>query len=362
MPRHLTLLALAAIALACGRGGGAALPAAPATPADGDAIGVRAVKPQAGSAQVTRATGELRARHEAVLSAEASGRIQRFRVDVGDRVKKGDVLIELADSTAQIGVQQARAARAAAEAANRGAQSELKRAQELAKGEAASPAMLDRAEVAALQAGAGLQQATAALAAAEDNLAKQVIRAPFDGVITGRTKSAGEFVAMMPPTPVLSMVDPSSLEIRASVPEAVADLLAPGAELAATVSPSGRPLRAKIRTVGASVEAMTRTVDVRADPVGGPNRELRAGAIVELALSGAAAAEGLFLPATAVQLGQDGAYVWTVEADRLRRQPVKVEKLGPGTFRVLSGVGAEALVVAESGGGLKDGARVRVLQ
>jgi len=142
----------------------------------------------------------------------------------------------------------------------------------------------------------------------------------------------------------------------------VADLLAPGAELAATVSPSGRPLRAKIRTVGSSVEAMTRTVDVRADPVGGPNRELRAGAIVELALSGAAAAEGLFLPATAVQLGQDGAYVWTVEADRLRRQPVKVEKLGPGTFRVLSGVGAEALVVAESGGGLKDGARVRVLQ
>jgi RND family efflux transporter MFP subunit len=363
MTRPLPLLAaLAAAALACGRGGAALpAPAAPSAPSAGDAIGVRAVKPQAGSAQVTRATGELRARHEAVLSAEASGRIQRFRADIGDRVKKGDVLVELADSTAQIGVQQARAARAAAEAANRGAQSELKRAQELARGEAASPAMLDRAEVASLQAAAALQQATAAVAAAEDNLAKQVIRAPFDGVITARMKSAGEFVAMMPPTPVLAMVDPSSLEVRASVPEAVADLLAPGAELAATVSPSGRPLRAKIRAVGSSVESMTRTVDVRADPVG-PLKELRAGAIVELALSGAAAAEGLFLPATAVQLGQDGAYVWTVETERLHRQPVKVERLGPGTFRVLSGVGPDALVVAESGGGLSDGARVRVMQ
>jgi hypothetical protein len=63
-----------------------------------------------------------------------------------------------------------------------------------------------------------------------------------------------------------------------------------------------------------------------------------------------------------VQQGQDGAFVWAVEADRLKRLSVKVEKLGPGTVRVLSGVGADALVVAESGGALKDGAKVRVLE
>jgi RND family efflux transporter MFP subunit len=364
MMRTLPRLALlAALTVACGRGGGAALPAAPA-PAGGAAetIGVRAVKPHAGSARVTRATGELRARHEATLSSETSGRIQRFLVDVGSQVKKGQVLVELDASTARIQVQQAQAARAAAEAAHRGAESELRRARELARGDAASPAMVERAETAELQTAAALQQASAAVAAAQDQLAKHSIKAPFDGVITARTKSAGEFVAMMPPTAVLAMVDVGSLEVRAGVPEAVADLLAPGAELAATVSPSGRPFKARIRSVGAVVEPGTRTVDVRADPLGGPLKELRPGAIVEIALSGAAAAEGLFLPAAAVQEAEGAQFVWTVEADKLKRQAVKVEKLGPGTVRVLSGVGPEALVVAESGAGFKDGAPVRVLQ
>jgi multidrug efflux pump subunit AcrA (membrane-fusion protein) len=103
-------------------------------------------------------------------------------------------------------------------------------------------------------------------------------------------------------------------------------------------------------------------VDVRADPVGGPLKELRPGAIVEIALSGAAAAEGLFLPAGAVQEADGSQFVWTVEAEHLKRQAVKVQKLGPGTVRVLSGVGPDALVVAESGAGFTEGARVRVLQ
>lgn len=362
MTRSILVVApLLAAALACGRGGGAALPA-PVVAADGEAVGVRAVSPVAGSAAVTRATGELRARFEATLSSETSGRILRFRVDVGDRVKKGDVLVELDDSTARIGVAQARAARAAAEAAHHGAQSDLRRAEELSRGEAASPAALERAQTVELQTAAAVQQAAAAVAAAEDQLAKHQLRAPFAGVVTARTKSAGEFVAMMPPTPVLALVDLGSLEVRASVPEAVADLLAPGAELAATVSPSGRPFRARVRSVGAVVDPATRTVDVRADPVGGALNELRAGALVEIALSGAAATQGLFLPAGAVQHGQDGAFVWTVEADHLKRQPVQVEKLGPGTFRVLSGVGADARIVAEGSSALTDGARVRVLQ
>ena len=179
---------------------GRALPAAPSAGDATTALGVRAVKPHAGSARVTRATGELRARHEATLSAETSGRIQRFLVDVGARVKKGDVLVELDASTARIQVQQAQAARAAAEAAHKGAESDLRRARELARGDAASPAAVERAETVELQTAAALQQAAAAVAAAQDQLAKHTLRAPFDGVITARTKSAGEFVAMMPPT------------------------------------------------------------------------------------------------------------------------------------------------------------------
>jgi RND family efflux transporter MFP subunit len=362
-PTPLLLAALAVLPLAaCGKAGGATLPA-PAASSEPAAIGVKTVRAKTDVAQVVRATGELRARNEATLSSEVSGRILRFHADVGDRVRKGDVLVELADSTARIQLQQARAAKAAADAALRNAQNDHKRMKELASGDAAAPASLERAAIAEEQATASRDQAAAAVAGAEDQLAKHVLRAPFDGIVTARTKSAGEYVAMMPPTPVMALVDVASVEVRAAVPETVVDLLSPGAELDATVSPSGKGFKARIRAIGASVDPATRTVDVRAVPAGAHFRELRPGALVELALGGKGAkVEGVFLPADVVQAGDAGAFVWTVESDRLKKRNVQVEKLGPGTVRVVSGVGPGDLVVAEGGGALADGAKVRVLQ
>ena len=353
---------LAALLLLLG-GCGPSKASLPATPPAEAAVGVRTVKPQADAGAVLRSTGELRARHEATLSPEVSGRILRFRVDVGSRVARGDVLVELDETTARIQVQQARAARAAAEAAHRSALADLKRTQELARGDAAPPAVLERATLGEEQAAAALQQAGAALAAAEDQLAKHVVRAPFDGVVTARMKSAGEYVAMMPPTPVLALVDVSTVEVRAPVPETVVDLLAPGAELDATVSPSGKPFRARIRAIGAQVEPAGRTVEVRADPVGPLFRELRPGAIVELRLGAAApGAGGVFLPAATVREAAGERFVWTVVGNEARRRPVQVEHLSPGTVRVTSGLGPSDLVVASDDAGLADGARVRVLE
>jgi len=182
-------------------------------------------------------------------------------------------------------------------------------------------------------------------------------------VVTSRTRSAGEYVANMPPTPVIGLVDVASVEVRAAVPETVVDLLSVGDELQATVSPSGKPFRARIRAMGAAVEPGTRTVDVRADPVGPPPRELRPGAIVEVALGAKGArAAGVYLPASVIQRDGGAAYVWTVAGERLARRPVQVEPLDPGTVRVVSGLSGADVVVAEAGGALADGARVRVLQ
>lgn len=359
-----TAIAVAPIAaalalLACGKADRTALPAAPS--ADASAVGVKIVRPQADAGAVLRATGELRARHEAVLSSEASGRILRFDVDVGSRVRKGDVLMELDASTPRIQVEQARAAQAAAEAAHRVVVADLKRTEELSRGGAAAAASLEKLQIGEEQSAAALRQATAAVAAAEDQLAKNRVRAPFDGVITARMKSAGEYVAMTPPTAVLGIVDVSTVELRVPVPESLVDLLAPGAVLDSTVSPSGKPFRARVRTIGASVEAATRTVDVRADLVGAPFRELRPGALVEVRLGLAGVdAHGVFLPAEAVQQSDGKSYVWLVASDAAHRRPVEVQRLTPGTVRVLSGVEPDDRVVADGGAGLTDGARVHV--
>jgi RND family efflux transporter MFP subunit len=353
---------VAAVALAgCAKADRAVLPAAPSPEAA--AVGVKVVKASADGGALLRATGELRARHEALICAEASGRILRFEVDVGSRVHKGDALMELDASAARIQVQQASAARAAAEAGHRSIEADLRRTEELARGEAASAAALERVQLAEQQAAASVQQAAAAVAAAEDQLAKNTVRAPFDGVITARLKSAGEFVSMMPPTQVLAMVDVATVEVRAPVPEAVVDLLAPGDLLDASVSPSGKHFQARVRAIGSAVDAGARTVEVRADPVGPLFKELRPGAIVDVRLGAkAAGAGGVFLPADTVRQEQGRSYVFAVVADLAQRREVKVERISPGTVRVVTGLTSGELVVESGGAGLADGARVRVLE
>lgn len=354
-----TLLALAAaLSLAACHGGKKASLPTDASPTG--VVGVRCVKPKAGQAALTRATSELRARRDAVLSPEISGRIARTLVDVGDRVVKGQTVAELSSSTPALQVEQAKAAKAMAEAGFKAAENEHKRTMELAKGDAAPPAVVDRVTTALEQARAGLQQATVAVAMAEDYYAKHFLRAPFDGVVTARYKSAGEFVTSMPATPVIAVVDVGSVELRVAVPETIVDVLKPGAALDGTLSPSGKPFKAQIRVVGTVVEPGTRTVDVRADVVGKLPTEARPGAIAELTLGAQGSVAGLFLPSDAIHGEGAETFVFAVEGDKLRRRKVQVERLNPGQVRILSGIGADELVVVEGAAGLSDGATVRV--
>ena len=324
------------------------------------------MKPHAGSARVTRATGELRARHEATLSAETSGRIQRFQVDVGARVRKGDVLVELDASTARIQVQQAQAARAAAEAAHKGAESDLRRARELARGDAASPAAVERAETVELQTAAALQQASAAVARragpAREAHAPRPVRRRHHRADEERRRVRGDDAAHAGPRargPRLARGPRRRCRRRSWT----SSRRAPSSPR--TVSPSGKPFQARIRSVGAVVEPGTRTVDVRADPWAAPLKELRPGAIVEIALGGgASAADGLFLPAGAVQEGGTAA----VRVDRrgastLKRQPVKVRAArARAPSASCRGSAPTRSSSRRRGAGFADGARVRVLQ
>jgi RND family efflux transporter MFP subunit len=362
--RSRILLAGLLLLAACGRKDKAVLPAdARAIERDATgAVGVRAVKPKPGETALTRATAELRARREAVLSPEVSGRVARLAADVGVWVPKGTVLAELSSSTAGLQVEQAKAAKAMAEAGFKAAETNYKRTLELAKGDAAPQAVVDGVTTGLEQARAGLQAATVAVAMAEDYYGKHFLRAPFDGVVTARYKSAGEFVAMMPPTPVFAMVDVGSVELRMGIPETIVDLLKAGIDLDGTLSPSGKPFKARVRVVGTVVEPGTRTVDVRADVVGKLPTEARPGAIAELTLGGKGSVTGLFIPSDAVRGEGAETFVFTVEGNVLRRRMVKVERLNPGQVRILSGVGADELVVIEGAAGLSDGATVRVSQ
>jgi RND family efflux transporter MFP subunit len=358
--RSLLLLTPALLA-ACSRASGSAAQLPAAAPAEPTAA-VRLAAPAARlEGETARATGELRARLQATVSAKASGTILKVHVQPGDRVRTGQALVELDPATLRIQLDQARAARKTALAIRENAVADLARTRQLREADAAPQSVLDKVVAGAAQADGGFEQADATVRLLEQNLRDTVLRAPFDGVVTARLKNVGDAVSTMPPTPVATLVATGDLEVRLSVPEGLVDPLRPGAVLVGRTLPGHAPFEAKVTSVGVTVDPATRAVEVLASVrQDRGNGALRAGGLVEVDLGGTAAGTGPFVPAQAVGREGEQRFVWVVEGGAARRRAVQVEAVTPQWVRVRTGLGAGEQVVVEGAAGLSDGLRVAV--
>ncbi len=184
------------------------------------------------------ATGYVVAQRKAAISSKATGRLEWLGVAEGSRVKAGDIIarIDARDVNAQseaaaANVNAATAALAQAQAEERDAMSQLKRAQDLLSKGFVSAASVDTAKARAERAVAGVANAQAAIASAQAtarnalvSIDYTVIRAPFDGVILSKSANVGDLVtpfsnAADSKGAVVSMADMSTLEVEADVAE-----------------------------------------------------------------------------------------------------------------------------------------------
>lgn len=319
---------------------------------------VRLAKPLARlDGQAARATGEARSRLQATLSSKVSGTITKVHVDVGDRVRRGEPIVELDSATLVIQLDQARATRRVAKAARDVAEADLGRTRTLFEAGSAPKAVMDKVAGGAEQADAGLAQVDAQVRLLEQTLRDHVLRAPFDGVVTARMKNVGDYVTMTPPTALATLTSVEALEVRLAVPEGLVDRLKPAQVLGGRALPGGGAFEAKVTSVGAVVDPATRAVEVLAE-VTKKQGAVRPGALVEVDLGGSAAGEGPLVPAQAVAREGEQRFVWVVEGGAAKRRDVVVEPVTPQWVRVRSGVGADEGVVVEGGAGLRDGQRV----
>ena len=343
----LLTLALGAAALAgCGhQAGKAALPEAGAA-ARAVKVGKPATRLETGLA---RATGTIRARAEAVLAAKGSGQIKRIRVEVGDRVRAGQPLVEMDGAMAAIAVENGKAAVRLAEASLAGAERELARATELASQQAMADAGLDRVRTGRDLAAAQLDQARAGLKMAEQQLADTVLVAPFDGVITARYANAGNSVTAMPVTPIVGLADVDHLEAKLAVPEGVEPFVVVGQKVTGVTTPGEQRFEARVRVKNAVVDPMSRTVEVLVDVAKVAGAPLRPGTLVNVDFGGFGDQDGLYVPATAV-LG-DGAdrHVYVIAGGKAERRAIKAVQVNPGVVAVEGGLDAATAVILDPG-------------
>lgn len=342
-----TFLAVLATALAAcsARAEKASLPPVSGTPPRAVRVAKPATRIETG---LSRATGSVRSRDEATLAAKATGQIKAVHVEVGDRVKKGQALVQMDDANARIAVANGRAAERLAAANLANAERELARARTLRGEEGMSEATLERVLTVRDVAAAQLDQARAGLRGAEQALADTVVRAPFDGAISARWHGAGDTVTLMPVTPILGVTDVDHLEVRLQVPEAIEALAVPGAVVSGRTTLGDRAFQAKVRVKAPAIDLQSRTVEVLADVVS-PAGALRPGAIVTVDLGAYGARDEVFVPASAVRRDGGAAFVFVVADGKAERREVRASAVHPGTVAVSSGLGPDALVVVDPG-------------
>jgi membrane fusion protein (multidrug efflux system) len=294
-----------------------------------------------------QALGTAQARESIVLTPKVADTIRALRFDSGDRVRRGQVLVEMSS------VEQA-ADLAEARAANEAAQEELRRYQELYERGFASQARLDTVRAAA-------DAAQARVNAGGSRIADRTIRAPFAGVVGLRTASPGQF--MRPGDQIGTLDDISEIKLDFDVPETQIARLHQGVRIvAATAAFPDRTFQGVISNVDSRVDPTTRTVRVRA-MLPNADEAIRPGMLMTVQVL-ANPRDALAIPEIAILDRADGAFVYRVASNDqgqvVEQAQIRTGQRSGGMAEVLQGLNAGDLVVTEGVQSVRPGQPVRI--
>jgi membrane fusion protein, multidrug efflux system len=344
-------LTFAALAAACSR------PAPPAEP-------LRAVRTITVSQQSTGTSidyaAEVRARTEARLSFRVAGKMVSRPVDLGDVVKKGQVLASLDPMDLRLGQQAASSGLEAARVNAEQAAADLKRFKELRDQGFISAAELDRRESTWKAAQAQVEQARAQASVQSNQARYTSLVADGAGVVTAVEAEPGAVLAAG--APVLRVAQDGPRDVVFAVPEQQAGPLRalegkPGVLQVRVWGAGDAPLPATVREVSAAADPATRTFLVKAD-IGRAAARLGQTATVTLPVPAATGALKLPLAALFEQQGQ--SHVWLLDTTTMtvQAQPVKVAGAEGNMVLIGSGLAAGQTVVSAGAHTLTAGQKV----
>ncbi len=311
------------------------------------------------------ANGSVAAWQEASVGAEANGlRVAELHANVGDSVKRGQLLASFAAESVQADVALARAAVAEAQANAAEAAANADRARAVQSSGAISAQQVNQYLTQEQTGKARVASARAQLDAQLLRLKNTELRAPDSGVISARMATVGSVVGAG--TEMFKLIRQNRLEWRGEVTSAELGRITPGTAVVVT-APSGAQMKGKVRMLAPTVDAATRNGLVYVDLVAAvAGNKVTAGAFkpgmyargeFELGRSGA-----LTVPQTAVVVRDGFSYVSRVGADnRVSQLKVQTGRVVGEQIEIKSGVKNEDKLVLSGGGFLSDGDLVKVV-
>ncbi|WP_184637376.1 efflux RND transporter periplasmic adaptor subunit [Variovorax guangxiensis] len=325
------------------------------------ALTVTVARPEATELMLTlAANGNVAAWQEAVVGSESNGlKLAEVRVNVGDTVKKGQVLAVFSPETVQADIAQARASLAEARATAADAAGNAARARTLQATGALSQQQINQYQTTEQTAKARVEAAEAVLAAQQVRGRNTQVLAPDDGVISARTATVGSVVAAG--TELFRLIRQGRLEWRAEVTSAELSRVSVGTT-AFVVSASGAQVRGKVRSIAPTVDPQTRAALVYVDlPNVQQNTGVKAGMFArgdfELGRSTAPT-----VPQAAVVPRDGFNNVFILKPDnKVSQLKVQVGRRLNDRIEITSALPDGARIVVQGAGFLNDGDLVRVV-
>lgn len=275
---------------------------------------------------------------QSTVSAQVAGRVVEINYDVGDYVKKGDVIVRIDQAEARQIVAGSEAQVAQAQAAFENARTALARNRELAAQKFISQAALDKAEADYRVAEAQLKAARAGAGQAVAGRSYTVVVAPYSGVVSARHVELGEMA--MPGKPLMTGFDPADMRVIASVPQYKVSEVRSSPRAMIEVPSLNKWVQATGITVLPAAEVRTHATRVRLDLP--PNlRDVYPGMFAR-AYFAVGRARKLVAPVAAVIRRSEvvGVYVLSDKGAVTFRQVRLGEPAGQGEVEILAGVSA----------------------
>jgi membrane fusion protein (multidrug efflux system) len=290
-----------------------------------------------------RTTGTLRADESVELTAESGGKVTAIRFEEGNRVEKGELLVQINDAEL------------------RAEKKRLEHELELAS---------DRAErQKTLLAEGGVSQeeydATAnevevlkaELSLVEAQIEKKTIRAPFSGVVGLRQVSEGAYVS--PQTAITTLQRLNPIKVDFSVSEKYASQVRPGQSISFSVRSLDRRIQGQVYATNTQVNPETRTLQLRARAPN-PSGTLRPGMFADVTVTLGTITDAIVVPSFAVVPTLGGQRVFVVEGDTARPRNVALGVRTDSTVQVTDGLALGDTVITSGIQDLRAGLPIRI--
>ena len=305
-------------------------------------------------------TGSVQPERKADLRAEVSAVVLQVLKENGDIVKRGDVLVKLDETAIREQMTSAEEAALASGQALDQAERQLARMKTLRASGMTSAQAMDDAEVRRNNAASDLAAAKTRAAQARQQLARTVVRAPFDGVVSERKVSAGDTASIG--KELLKIIDPTSMRFEGRVSADRISAVKVGQPVSFRINGyAGQEFRGVVKRVDPSANEVTRQVEVLV--AFAPNSpQPRVSGLYGEGRIEAETTAALMLPEGALVKAGDKAYTWRVKGNVLNKADllVGVRDARTGAYEVRGGLAAGDVVLRSPNSSFKDGQKVQM--